>query len=130
MKPQYFFIITRKGALGLGEFPFHEWHKREKENILKAVGVKVEYGEPLYEGEFRGTFRTVSNNEHAETIRLYVEEGSSLEKIAQQFSRSSRTPLLHVQKHNRAVKRSGSCPACGRVKSELEREIAQKKLSD
>jgi len=47
MKPQYFFIITRKGALGLGEFPFHDWHKREKENILKAVGIKVEYVEPL-----------------------------------------------------------------------------------
>jgi hypothetical protein len=47
MKPQNFFIITRKGALGLGEFPFHDWHKAEKENILKAVGIKVEYGEEL-----------------------------------------------------------------------------------
>ena len=33
MKPQNFFIITRKGALGLGEFVFHEWHKREKEDV-------------------------------------------------------------------------------------------------
>ena len=29
-----------KRALGLGEFPFHDWHKREKENILKAVGAR------------------------------------------------------------------------------------------
>jgi len=126
MKPQYFFIVTRKGALGLGEFPFHEWHKREKENILKAVGVKVEYGEPLYEGEYRGTFRTVSDKEHAEMIRLYVEEGLSLEKIAEYFKRSSRTPLVHVQKHNRAVERSGFCQACRRVRGRYESQIALK----
>ncbi|MCK4439689.1 hypothetical protein KAU85_01770 [Candidatus Bathyarchaeota archaeon] len=96
----------------MGEFPFHEWHKREKEHILKSVGIKVEYGEPLHEGEYRGTFRTVSDKEHAEMIRLYIEERLSLEKIATHFSRSSRTPLLHIQKHNRAVRRSGFCPAC------------------
>jgi len=45
MKPQYF-IITRKEALVLGELEFHEWHKREKENILEGVDVKVEYVEP------------------------------------------------------------------------------------
>jgi len=58
MKPQYFFIVTREGALGLGSFPFHDWYERE--NILKAVGIKVEYGEMLKEAEFRGTFKTVA----------------------------------------------------------------------
>ncbi|NIQ07638.1 MAG: hypothetical protein GWO20_18545, partial [Candidatus Korarchaeota archaeon] len=47
MPPQYFIMVSRTGALGLGEFPYPEWHKREKENILKAVGIKVEYGEPV-----------------------------------------------------------------------------------
>ena len=84
---------------------------------MKAVGIKVEYGKPLHEGEYRGTFRTVSDKEHAEMIRLYVEEGLSLEKIAEHFKRSSRTPLLHVQKHNRAIERSGFCPICRRVRS-------------
>jgi len=129
VKPQYFFIITRKGALGLGEFPFHKWHKREKENILKAVGIKVEYGDPLHEGEYRGTFRTVSDKEHAEMIRLYIEEELSLEKIAEYFKRSSRTPLLHIRKHNRAVERSEFCPACRRIKSIYESEILQKNVS-
>jgi hypothetical protein len=80
MKSQNFFIITRKGALGLGDFSFHDWHKTEKENILKAVGIKVEYGEELNEGECRGTCRTVSDKEHAEMIRSYVAEGLSYEK--------------------------------------------------
>jgi len=74
MKPQHFFIVTREGALGLGSFPFHDWHKHERESILKAVGVKVEYGEVLKEAEFRGTFKTVGDLEHSEMIRMYVDE--------------------------------------------------------
>jgi hypothetical protein len=91
--------------------------KEEKGNILKVVGVKVEYGEPLCEGDYRGTFRTVSDKEHAEMIRLYVEEGLSFDKIADQFSRSSRTPLLYIQRRNRGVGRSGFCPVCRSVKT-------------
>jgi hypothetical protein len=34
MPSQYFVIISKTGALGLGEFPYPEWHKKEKENIL------------------------------------------------------------------------------------------------
>ena len=126
MKPKNFFIITRKGALGLGDFSFHEWHKREKENILKSVGIKVEYGEELNEGEYRGTFRTVSDKEHAEMIRLYIEEGLSYEKIAEQFNRSSRTPLLHIQKHNQSILKGGFCVCCKKVKSSLESKSIDK----
>ena len=50
------------------------WHKQERENILKACGVKVEYGEPVDMGKYRGTHSTVGDPEHAEIIRLYVEE--------------------------------------------------------
>ncbi len=124
MKPQYFFMITRKGALGLGEFPFHKWHKQEKENILRSVGVKVEYGEPIETGEYRGTFKTVGDKEHAEIIRLYVEESLSIDRIAERLGRSSRTPHEHVKQHNKAVERSGFCPSCRRAKSPFETEVA------
>jgi len=116
MKQQYFFIVTRKGALGLGEFPFHEWHKREKENILRSVGIKVEYGEKLEEAKYRGTFKTVSDKEHTEIIRLYCEENMGMVEIANKFQRSSRTPHEHIQrKHNASVERSDFCPACKRA---------------
>jgi hypothetical protein len=127
MKPQYFFIITRKGALGLGEFPFHEWHKREKENILKAVGVKVEYGELVEAGEYRGTFRTVGDKEHSEMIRLYIEEELSIDRMAERLGRSSRTPHEHIKQHNKAVEHSGFCPSCRRTKSPFETEVATRK---
>lgn len=77
----------------------------------------MEYGEPLFEGEYKGTFRTVGDKEHAEIIRLYIEERLGINKIAEILGRSSRTPLVQIQRHNRAVERSGLCPFCRRVRS-------------
>ena len=98
----------------------------ERENILKAVGVKVEYGEPLYEGEYKGTFRTVGDKEHAEMIRLYTEEELGINKIAEMLGRSSRTPLVQIQRHNKAIERGGFCIACRRVRSKYESILASK----
>lgn len=117
MSPQHFIIVSKTGALGLGQFPFHEWHKREKENILKNVGVEVQYGEVLEEAKYRGTFKTVSDKEHAEIIRLYVEDALGMKEIAAKLNRSSRTPHAHIHSHNHAVERSGFCPACKRTGS-------------
>lgn len=126
MPPQYFIIISKTGALGLGEFPYPEWHKKEKENMLSDAGIKVEYGEPLYEGEYKGTFRTVGDKEHAEMIRLYTEEDLGINKIGEMLGRSSRTPLIQIQRRNRAVERSRFCPVCRRVRSNHENRIAIK----
>ena len=115
LKPNHFVITTKKGGIGFGVFPYHEWHKREGENILKALGIKVEYGEIPKQSIDKGTFKTVSDAEHAEIIRLYVEENLGFVKIAQRIGRSSRTVSLHVHGHNQAVERSGFCPACKRI---------------
>jgi hypothetical protein len=77
----------------------------------------VEYGEPVFEGEYKGTFRTVGDKEHAEIIRPYPEEGLSIDKIADKLNRSSRTPLVQINKHNKAVERSGFCSTCRRFRS-------------
>lgn len=124
MPPQFFFILSRGGAVGVGEFKEVPWHKREKENILKAVGIKCEYGEPIEVGEYRGTFKTVGDREHAEIVRLYVEEGLSTDRIAEKLKRSTRTPHKHIKRHNRAVERSSFCPACRRVKSKYDGAMA------
>ena len=129
MPPQYFIIISKTGALGLGEFPYSEWHKKEKENILSNVGIRVEYGEPLYEGEYKGTFRTVSDKEHAEIVRLYIEEELGFNKIAEILGRSSRTPLVQIQRHSKAVERRGFFSACRRKRSKYESQAAQKEVA-
>jgi hypothetical protein len=112
----FFIIMSQTGALGLGEFPYHTWHKEEKENIVDAVGLKVEYGESLREGENKGTFKTVGDKEHSEIVRAYI-EGSGMQKIADQMNRSTRTIQKHILDHNSAVKRSGFCALCKRTNS-------------
>jgi hypothetical protein len=124
MPPENFIILTRTGALGLGQFSYPEWHKRERENILASVGIKVEYGEVPKQAEYRGTFKTVPDSEHAEIIRLYVNEGLGIHKIAERLKRSTRTVQQHIHMHDDAVRRSGFCPACRRVRSPCEGVLA------
>ena len=126
MNPEYFFIVSKTGALGLGAFEFHEWHKREREDIARAVDVKIEYGETLEESQFKGTFRTVGDKEHSEIIRLYVEEGLGMKRIAEKLGRSTRTPMEHIHRHNTAVRRSGFCPNCKRIGSSHQGETAER----
>lgn len=126
MPPENFLIITRNGALGLGSFPYPTWHKKEKENILAAVGLKVEYGEVPKQAEYRGTFKTVSDSEHAEMIRLYIEEGLGTGAIAERLNRSSRTPVVQINNHDLAVEKSGFCPVCKRVQGKYWNVQAKK----
>lgn len=123
MPPQNFILLSRLGGLALGMFPFPNWHKREKENILKAVGVDVEYGEVLDMGRDRGTYKTVGDKEHAEIVSVYT-EGLSMPKIADKLGRSTKTVSDHIHSHNNAVERSGFCPVCKRTKSSLETQRA------
>lgn len=78
----------------------------------------------MHEAEYRGRYKTVGDNEHGGIIRLYIEEGLSVEHIAERLQRSSRTPYQHIRKHNKAVEHTGVCQICGRVKSEFEKKIA------
>ena len=96
------------------------------EYYLQAVGIDVKYGEPIQRAEDKGTFTTVGDREHSEIIRLRIEEGLGMAKIGERLERSSATPVSHIRKHNRAVERSGFCPACRRVKSPYEKEIAHR----
>jgi hypothetical protein len=126
LKPDEFFLISRRGGIGYGVFPYHNWHKEEGEDILESVGIKVAYGEELHEAVDKGTFKTVDDKEHAEIIRLYIEADLGTAKIAQKLDRSSRTPVIHIQMHNESVGRSGFCPTCKRFNSPYQSTIAQR----
>lgn len=125
--PQFFFILSKTGSIGIGEFKEITWHKQEGENILKAVGIKVEYGEPIETGQYRGTHTTVGDKEHADIIRLYVDEGLSMDRIAEKLERSSKTPFTIIHKHDAYVEGSGFCPSCRRVKSNRDKTLARRK---
>ena len=72
----------------------------------------------LEEAQSRGTYLTVSDKEHVDIIRLYVEESKGASAIGEFLHRSSRTPLEHIKTHNKAVERSGFCGACKRARGE------------
>lgn len=127
LKAEQFLLLSRKGAIGYGTFPEVEWHKREKENILHQLGITVTYGEPLKESILKGTFKTVGDKEHAEMIRLYVEEELSMNRISEKLKRSPRTPHTHIKAHNQSVNRSGFCSACKRVGSQYYSVLAERK---
>jgi hypothetical protein len=126
LRANQFLLLANDGSVGYGVFPEIEWHKKEKENILRSVGIKVEYGEELKESVYRGSFQTVSDKEHAEIIRLYVEENIGLVSIEKTMQRSSKTCSDHVHKHNYAVSRSGFCLQCKRVGADYQSKEAHK----
>ena len=111
-----FLIVTKQGSLGLGSFDNLEWHKKPRENILAKTDILVEYGEPK-EPLRKSSEYGVGDKEHGQIIRLYTEEGLSMNKISSKISRSSKTVHKHISQHNEAIERSGFCPACSRVKS-------------
>lgn len=87
---QHVILLTRRGGIAHGVFPFPPLHKKEREDILKAVDVKVEYGERL-DSMLKGTYKTVGDVEHSRIIMLYIEEALNMGAIAEKLERSSRT---------------------------------------
>lgn len=117
MASKRFAIVTKTGAIGFGVFPEVPWHKQEGEDILENLSMKVEYGEFLAEGILKGTYTTVGDKEHAEIIRLYIEENLGMVKIGKKLNRANRTISLHLDSHNHSVSKSGFCAACKRAQS-------------
>ncbi|MEM1589126.1 MAG: hypothetical protein QW175_01745 [Candidatus Bathyarchaeia archaeon] len=117
LKPQEFIIVSRRGSIGAGTFPFPEWHKTEKENLLKQLNIQVEYTEMPKGAVDKGKFKTVSDEEHAQIIKMYVEEKKGIWTIAKELKRSPRTINLHIAAHNSNVEKLGYCGPCKRVKS-------------
>jgi len=128
LRPQQMILLSRRGGIAYGVFPFHEWHKKEQEDILKSVGVKVEHGEALQEPLLKGTFKTVGDKEHAEITRLYIEDSLGMKVIAQKLERSPATINSHLRAHNQAINRTGSCGKCRRTKSKYESTIGERKF--
>lgn len=124
MRPEQFLIVTKMGNIGMGVFPEVPWHKKEKENIIKAVSLDIEHERPsgAKEDEQRGSYYRVGDATHAKIISLHV-EGIGYQKIADELKiASSRTPYNHVGLHNRSVKSNRYCPRCRRANGEYSKK--------
>jgi hypothetical protein len=119
MPPKYFFIVSAKGPLGIGKFPLPPWHKQERENILRSVGLKVEYGDRIDYGESRGVYKTVGDQEHLDIINTYF-GGVSMGKIAKKLDRSAATVHTQIHSHDESIDKQGYCAECRRLKGTHE----------
>lgn len=108
-------------------FPEVPWHKREKENILKSVGVKVEYGERIDYGESRGAYKTIGDEEHVQIIGDYF-EGLSMGKIAKKLDRSAASVQAQIHTHDQAIEKFGFCVKRKRLKGTHEAEKTEKRM--
>jgi hypothetical protein len=129
METNRFVLLCRSGAIGFGVFEEVPWHKTANENILDNLGFKVEYGEQLEGSVDKGSFKTVSDVEHTQILKLYIEDGLSMIEIGKKMNRSSRTPKVHIDSHNNSIGRSGFCAPCKRAQSKFSSMIAGKGLS-
>lgn len=115
MPQKNFLILTKTGSHGIGVFPFHKWHKQPGEDLLKDVGIEVEYGDELIESK---DSHRVGDLLHAEIMKLR-NSGDSYKLIADKKGISSATPYSHVVAHNKEVNSDGLCSRCERAKCDL-----------
>ncbi|MBN2261082.1 MAG: hypothetical protein JW702_11080 [Clostridiales bacterium] len=125
MKSWEFALVCRKGALGIGHFPYHDWHKVEREDIVNKVGLRIEYGKELEKPKDMGTFKTIGDKEHLEIMSLYA-SGLGFNKIHEQLNRSTKSLSDHIHKHNNAVSRSGFCAICRRAEGEYSQKVVKR----
>ncbi len=118
MPPGNFVIMTRSSSIGLGAFPELPWHKQERENILRVLGISVEHGEE------RGTFKTIGDEEHVEILKLYLNDKLSMGKVAGLKDRSPASIKSQIDRHNEAIKRVGFCSVCKKARGQYFKDLA------
>jgi len=129
MRPWEFVLITRSGGLGVGLFPEILWHKKEKENILRSVNIRVGYGAELEQPRDMGTFTSIGDKEHMKIMELYA-SGLGYTKIHERLNRSTKSLHDHIHKHNDAVDRSGFCAICRRAGGEYSGKVVKKRKAE
>lgn len=120
--PSVFVILSKRGAIGVGNFDFPPWHKVEDEDLLDEFKLKPEYGEIPITGE-EDARNIVGDSEHHDMVKYRLDgvfgEGRkrSIRNISEAIHRSTQTVHKHLKEHSRQVRKSGECERCRRISS-------------
>jgi len=137
MKANQFAILTKEGNLGVGVFPEVKWHKQEKENILKKLGIEIIAHEGMKLSQPQGKGLSVSDQEHLGIVETCCSnvlrkkhgldtEKNSYREYAKKIGRSPATITNQMSSHDDMVAKHGYCPACRRSGGRLYQEILKK----
>jgi hypothetical protein len=130
MRPHQLVILTRRGHIAVGVFPYPAWHKEEGEDILSKLNIRVQFEEQPLEGKEHGRYKTVGDQEHAMIIAAYIEQPYGMIKLAPLLHRSPTTINNAVKLHNSSLERIGYCPPCRRAKGPYAEQPAKKMLKE
>lgn len=122
LSPKKFVVLTRRAAIGVGTADYPSFHKEEGENLLTQFDLKPEFGEEIQ----YSAPQKVGDFEHAEFIKLYVEDNHTIGEIAFKKHRSKSTIQGHFNRHNNAIIRKNYCPICRRINSGFETTFAKR----
>ena len=115
-----FVVRTKEGDIGWGHCPWADWHKVEKENMRKIMGLQVNHSDPKETGD-QGRSNAVSDEQHARIVTLYREVNPetgrqySMAKIGKMLGRSPTTVQNQLVEHDVSVQAMGYCPRCRRA---------------
>lgn len=123
LPPNKFLVLTENASIGWGESEYPQFHKEEGVDLLEELGIQIEYGEPIDEGDVN----RLGDSEHEKIIRLYIETpNQGMKKLGKRLIRSSYTIQTHIKKHNNSVEKNGFCARCKRIDSAYADTIAEK----
>jgi len=114
LPPNRFMVLTENASIGWGISACPPYHKEEGIDIIKELGIKMEYGEEILES----TIQKIGDEEHENIIRLY-DDMKSMRKVSKLVHRSSETVHNHIHQHNNNIINNGKCEICARVNSDL-----------
>jgi hypothetical protein len=117
MKKHMFVLVTAEGAIGFGKFKLPFWHKTEHEDLLQLFDIRPSYKDLPFTGESG----KVGDYEHVRIIKVRIETGFGMGKVAKTVDRSSKTVFDHINTHNNMVHSVGECDKCARVGSNLSK---------
>jgi hypothetical protein len=131
-----FFLFARDGGLGIGTNGYPWWHKKEFEDLMGELGIVITYKEAPIPSELHGGVMTIGDFDHAEIVRLYIEERIGMSTIKRVFDKKYielglttriSTETISRQLHNHDKEIDGAnkvCPQCRRASGSYARVMS------
>ena len=109
-----FVAYTDNACIGIGTSECPSYHKEEGVDLLKELGIRITYGEPVTES----TAQRIGDEEHATIIREYSEL-KTMRKVSDKVHRSLDRIRAHLHQHNKEIIMHGKCQKCTAARSDL-----------
>jgi len=122
MRPQDYIVLSKEGAIGLGEVGLVSFHKEEEENILNELKISIHKKiDPFRKIDSRMRKKLLI---HKKLLDYIYQKGFSNKRfLANATDTSYPTTLKHIGYHNTCVRDLGYCELCKKIDHPLKTSI-------